>query len=329
MPRAILLLTFLLSVRKSKRMNNPRPVLKARSVSRPTQLQELIRNRILADGPTCDLNDINVSEMTSMLGLFKNLDFRGNISRWKTSNVTDMSEMFEGSSFNGDISGWDTSRCTSMRRMFKDSQFSGDLSKWNVRKVFSMSHMFEDSTFNGSVKNWIFEYILNIKSMFKNTPFSGDISSWTCLSRQYRGVTMAEAFVAPGFKSDLPFFSMNTDHEKSAALPPQYRGRLSDNYSLEDAAYLFESKPAFNQYLRERAKTGLERLHIEKAMTEAKPRWMPAETRQWLHLEKGMCESLGLGLTETRAHVYAQYVRRQQPEWETLANVASPLPDGF
>ena len=83
------------------------------------ELQKLIEQRIKDEGNEVDLNDIDVSEITDMSGLFEVTDFNGNISKWDVSNVTDMSFMFyDCKSFNQDISNWDVSNVKSNKYMF-------------------------------------------------------------------------------------------------------------------------------------------------------------------------------------------------------------------
>ena len=61
----------------------------------------LIRER----GKDADLNDIDVSEINDMSGVFSDNDvnksFDGDISEWNVSNVEKMTEMFLGSKFTG------------------------------------------------------------------------------------------------------------------------------------------------------------------------------------------------------------------------------------
>ena len=74
------------------------------------ELQDIITRRIEQEGNEVDLNDIDVSNITDMSGLFKGTDFNGNISNWDVSNVTNMIGMFyKCTSFNQDISNWDVS----------------------------------------------------------------------------------------------------------------------------------------------------------------------------------------------------------------------------
>ena len=94
------------------------------------QLRDLIDDRVKEFGPNCDLNDIDVSQITDMSGLFKYSNFNGDISQWDVSNVIDMSHMFYGSKFNGDISQWNVSKVTDMRHMFDNSPLKGKEPSW-------------------------------------------------------------------------------------------------------------------------------------------------------------------------------------------------------
>ena len=73
------------------------------------ELKKLVNKLIKERGNNCDLNDIDVSEVTYMRQVFEGSSFNGDISKWNVSNVTDMSYMFYGSKFNQDISKWNLS----------------------------------------------------------------------------------------------------------------------------------------------------------------------------------------------------------------------------
>ena len=81
-------------------------------------LKHLIEETIAKNGANCDLNFIDVSNVTDMSGMFCCSEFNGEISEWDVSNVKDMSFMFSASKFNGDISKWDVSNVTDMNEMF-------------------------------------------------------------------------------------------------------------------------------------------------------------------------------------------------------------------
>jgi surface protein len=93
-------------------------------------LEQLIDEETDKNGFECDLNHIDVSQVTNMRGIFYMSNFRGNISKWDVSNVSDMSYMFCESQFDGDISDWSVSKVEDMNYMFYGSNFVGDLSKW-------------------------------------------------------------------------------------------------------------------------------------------------------------------------------------------------------
>jgi surface protein len=117
-------------------------------------LKKLIKAEIDSNGVRCDLNHIDVSQVTDMSDFFSHSEFNGNISDWNVSNVTKMDFMFEQSKFNGDISKWDVSRVTNMRCMFTHSYFNQDISQWDVSKVDNMQLLFYKSLFNQDLSNW-------------------------------------------------------------------------------------------------------------------------------------------------------------------------------
>lgn len=118
------------------------------------ELKQIIKDRIEIEGPACNLNDIDVSEITDMHNLFFHSKFNGDISKWNVSNVTDMSQMFEGSDFNGNISKWDVSKVISMEKMFKDTDFNGDLSYWILNKNCDTELMFDNCALDDQSKKW-------------------------------------------------------------------------------------------------------------------------------------------------------------------------------
>ena len=99
------------------------------------ELKNIIKQRIEEEGNECNLNDIDVSKITDISGLFYKSEFTGNISKWDVSNVKYMRGMFESSLFNGNISEWDVGNVKDMRDMFRYSKFNQDISKWDVSNV--------------------------------------------------------------------------------------------------------------------------------------------------------------------------------------------------
>ena len=88
-------------------------------VSDQGELLELIKYFTKQFGNKCNLNWIDVSNVTDMHNMFRDDFFNGDISQWDVSNVTDMSWMFYGAEFKRDISQWDVSNVTNMVDMFK------------------------------------------------------------------------------------------------------------------------------------------------------------------------------------------------------------------
>ena len=114
------------------------------------ELKDIILQRIKEEGNEVDLNNIDVSKITDMIGLFGGTNFNGDISGWDVSNVTNMNAMFAWcEAFNQDISGWDVSKVTDMSRMFfRCKYFNQDISSWDVSNV----KYFTDIFYNCKIK---------------------------------------------------------------------------------------------------------------------------------------------------------------------------------
>ena len=134
-----------------KSMKDSMPPFK---VNTKEELKSIILRAIKLFGTKCNLNWIDVSNITDMSDLFEYTKFNGDISQWDVGNVTNMNGMFANTHFNGDISNWNVSNVTDMRRMFMDSKFKGDISNWDVSNVQNMTEMFMDSEFNGDLSKW-------------------------------------------------------------------------------------------------------------------------------------------------------------------------------
>ncbi len=146
------------------------------------------------------MNTWNVSTISSMVSMFQNSSFNGDLSSWNVSNVSDMSYMFSGaSSFNSDLSSWNVSNVMNMQGVFYyASSFNSDLSSWNVSNVTDMSYMFNDAyAFNQDIGDWNVVNVTNMSSMFTNaSSFNQNLGTWnissvTNMSSMFSGITLS------------------------------------------------------------------------------------------------------------------------------------------
>ena len=121
-------------------------------------LKELLERMIEVRGDEGNFNDIDTSDITSMVSLFQfNETFNGNITGWSVSKVIDMSGMF-----------------------YCAKSFNQDISKWEFPKVENMSFMFSHATsFNQPIGKWKFPNVKYMGSMFYGAAsFDQDLSKW-------------------------------------------------------------------------------------------------------------------------------------------------------
>ncbi len=214
-------------------------------------IRKLVDEAIKKYGLDCDLNFIDVSQVTDMqvlFGFYRPVDeitgklipveeysidqkralarsqFNGDISRWNVSKVTNMSCMFYESRFNGDISRWDVSKVTDMSCMFCKTQFNGGISHWVVSNVTNMSQMFAESQFNGDIGGWDVSKVKNMSGMFYKSQFNRDISRWKVFS-----VTdMSIMFLKSQFNGDISHWAVSNVSDMSCMFAEsQFNGDIS------------------------------------------------------------------------------------------------------
>ena len=96
------------------------------------ELHSLIEKLLEERGNDANLNDIDVSDITDMSGLFEDLDpYNIDISKWDVSNVENMEYMFFGcENFNSDLSNWDVSNVKYMGHMFYECNSLKNKPSW-------------------------------------------------------------------------------------------------------------------------------------------------------------------------------------------------------
>ena len=85
------------------------------------ELKTIIEQELERQGPDADLNFIDTSLITDMSMLFWGIKI-GNIKidEWNVSNVTNMIAMFTNQNFKCDLSGWDVSNVERYDGIFED-----------------------------------------------------------------------------------------------------------------------------------------------------------------------------------------------------------------
>ena len=115
----------------------------------------MVEDAIKYEGPKCNLNYIDVSNITDFSRLFENTTFNGDVSEWDVSSATNMRNMFSHCPFDGDLSKWDVSKVENMYFMFLGcNNFNSDISNWNVNNVKDMNYMFHGCNSLKNIPDW-------------------------------------------------------------------------------------------------------------------------------------------------------------------------------
>lgn len=145
-------------------------------------IHDIVIKALDDEGWDADLNNIDVSKVTKMSGLFAYLSrFNGDISNWDVSNVTSMDNMFSGcESFNCDISRWNVEKLKFSNNMFSRCvKFNQDLSSWKISNILQCGRMFAFCyNFNQNVGDFNFYSTNDLSGLFLGCEnFDQDVSN--------------------------------------------------------------------------------------------------------------------------------------------------------
>jgi surface protein len=199
------------------------------------------------------LNSWDVSHITDMSSMFFSAQsFNQSLSSWDVSHVTNFSQMFYGATnFNQNLSSWNTSSATNMSQMFGSAlKFNGNVSTWDTSNVTDMSWMFiQAQMFNKDLSGWNVSKVTNMSCTFCFTnAFTSDLSNWDTSNVTDMNGTFWLAFV---FTSDLSGWNVS----KVTNMNNMFNGAVAFNSELSawnvnkvtNMHSMFENAWAFNK----------------------------------------------------------------------------------
>ena len=197
-----------------------------------------------------DVTKVCTSLITEMSNMFTEVpDFNQKIGTWDVSNVTTMYGMFDGAGFNQDISNWDVSSVTNMGSMFSYTMFNHDISNWDVSSVTNMNGIFAGTNFNGDISSWNVSNVTNMEGMFNlNHDFNQDLSSWDVSSVTDMGSMFSQA---DDFNGDIGSWDVSkvTNMRWMFYQATIFNQDISswNVSSVKNMSYMFDEAFAFNQ----------------------------------------------------------------------------------
>lgn len=196
----------------------------------------------------------NLTQATSLEGMFSNSGFNSDISNWDVSTITNMSAMFSGAGlFNQDISSWNVSAVTDMTAMFWGAaSFNQNIGTWDVSSVTSMRGMFRDAnTFNQPIGGWDVSSVTNMDGMFRNAvSFDQDLSAWQVGAVSNTAEMFYGANVFNRNLNNWDVSSVTTMNGMFAHTGSFNQDLASWNVSsVTDMSHMFESALAFNRII--------------------------------------------------------------------------------
>ena len=281
------------------------------------EVARMVRAEIEQHGPNVDLNHIDVSQVKTLVDVFKDTAFNGNISQWNVANVENMEGLFKNCPFNGDISNWNTSSLRIATQMFHGSAFNGNISRWDTSHLIMAAAMFQHSQFNGDIYNWNTKQLSVLSCMFENSAFRGDISKWDLACALSRG-HLDRIFYNTPYAGDLSSWKAKAQNLDNA-LGPEFQGiapRCAEPVSKVFYARLFGTSQRLHKYLRTQTFSGV---HFDVLrLAPSKPDWCQKSEYVWARQLGKLGQSVGLDDDALRQYAMAEYRNRMKPVLEPL-----------
>ncbi len=124
----------------------------------------------------------NVSEVTSMQGIFAFSGMNENINNWNVSNVRDLSSaFFKTPNFNQPLNNWVLTNANTIRGIFKEAvKFNQPLNDWNISGVNDLSQVFNGAEkFNQPLDKWDVSNVSDFSVVFSQaTSFNQSLGDW-------------------------------------------------------------------------------------------------------------------------------------------------------
>lgn len=136
-------------------------------------IYEVVHKEIKKNGCDCSLNHIDVSGVSSFIGLFSGCSFSNgkfpDISAWDTRSLKYMKSTFYHSSVNCDLSMWDTSNVVDMSYAFAFADVRNvKIANWDTSKLCNVEYMFNESNFDEDISGWDLSSVRSKRHMFGN-----------------------------------------------------------------------------------------------------------------------------------------------------------------